>query len=77
MRVKEVSAEPVINLALDTININKQALVFVNSKRSAEKSAEDISKKLLINGDLLELKENILNALPKPTKQCERLANCI
>ena len=35
-----------IDLVLDTLNKGKQALVFVNSKRSAEKTAEDISKVL-------------------------------
>ena len=36
----------VINLAIDTIKRDKQALVFVNTKRSAEKTAEDISKQI-------------------------------
>ena len=35
-----------INIALDTLKIGKQALVFVNTKRSAEKTAEEISKKI-------------------------------
>ena len=35
-----------LDLAIDTIKIGKQALVFVNTKRSAEKTAEDISKKV-------------------------------
>ncbi|MDD5086783.1 MAG: helicase-related protein [Candidatus Nanoarchaeia archaeon] len=68
----------VINLALDTINKNKQALVFVNSKRSAEKSAEDISKQIKNQDKQLDdLSEEILRALQRPTKQCERLAKCI
>ena len=44
----------VLNIALDTIKINKQALIFVNTKRSAEKTAEEISKK--IKGDNEKLK---------------------
>ncbi|MFO7711552.1 MAG: helicase-related protein [Candidatus Woesearchaeota archaeon] len=66
---------PVIDLSLKTIDMNKQALVFVNTKRSAEKTAEDISKKC--SGDLKSLSEKILNDLSKPTKQCIRLSKCV
>ncbi len=66
---------PVIDLALDTISKGKQALVFVNSKPSAEKQAEEISKRC--NGKLDELAEKVLNVLSTPTKQCKRLAGCI
>jgi helicase len=66
-----------INLAIDTIKINKQALIFNNSKRGAEKTAEDIAKKLNDNINLINLHDEILNSLSKPTKQCERLAFCI
>ncbi|MBS3105915.1 hypothetical protein J4234_06705 [Candidatus Woesearchaeota archaeon] len=68
----------VLNIALDTIKIGKQALVFANTKKSAEKTAEDISKK--IKGDDAQLKllaDKALNVLSKPTKQCERLAFCL
>lgn len=68
----------VLNLALDTIKIGKQALIFVNTKKSAEKTAEEISKKLKSENQILEaLSEETLNALSKPTKQCERLAFCL
>src|SRR3989338_3569600 len=67
---------PAIDLALDTINLGKQAIIFVNTKRSAEKTAEDISKK--IRGiDLQEISDKSLHALTKPTKQCERLSICL
>lgn len=69
--------EAVITLALDTIAKKKQALVFVNTRNSAEKQAEDISKKTPSTQELIELSEKIKNALPSPTKQCIRLANCI
>ena len=36
--------DPTLALALDTLKIQKQALIFVNTKRSAEKTAEDLSK---------------------------------
>lgn len=45
MKIAEKTGDPVINIALDTVEIKKQALVFVNAKRSAEKVAEDIGKK--------------------------------
>ena len=68
----------VINLAIDTIKRKKQAIVFVNSKRSAEKAAEDISKQIKKQDEKLdELSEQILKSLSRPTKQCERLARCI
>ncbi|MFH1439175.1 MAG: helicase-related protein [Candidatus Woesearchaeota archaeon] len=41
--IKEQVNDSTINIVLDTLEIKKQALVFCNSKRSAEKTAEDIS----------------------------------
>ena len=68
----------VLNIALDTLKIGKQALVFVNTKKSAEKTAEEISKKIKTENELLkELAGKALNALSRPTKQCERLAFCL
>ena len=67
-----------LDLAIDTIKIGKQALVFVNTKRSAEKTAEDISKKVRTNDrKLVGLSENVLNALSSHTKQCKRLSACV
>ncbi|MBD3303639.1 hypothetical protein GF343_00690 [Candidatus Woesearchaeota archaeon] len=76
LKVEEKSGAPVIDLALDTISKNKQALVFVNTKRSAEKSAEEISKKIK-NVNLTDISEKAKKALSRPTKQCERLAKCL
>ncbi len=68
----------VLNIALDTIKIGKQALIFVNTKKSAEKTAEEISKKLKRENQLLvALSDEALSSLSKPTKQCERLAFCL
>jgi len=76
--ISKTSSDSTINLALDTINLKKQALIFANTKRSAEKTAEDISLKIKKNSkELDELSEQIRHALAKPTKQCERLAKCI
>lgn len=67
-----------LDLVLDTLNMGKQALVFVNTKKSAEKTAEDIAKKVKTNNEkLVELSENALKALSSPTKQCQRLSECI
>ncbi len=69
--------EPLVDIALNTINKEKQALVFVNTKRSAEASAEKISKKNKSTKETKQLAEKILKVLSKPTKQCRRLAFCI
>ncbi len=69
--------EPLISIVLDTLQKNKQALVFVNTKRSAEKAAEDIARKLDAKLALTHLSEKVLEVLGKPTHQCERLAGCV
>ncbi|RMF55035.1 hypothetical protein D6745_03380 [Candidatus Woesearchaeota archaeon] len=76
--IPHLTDNPPINLALDTLKKKKQALVFVNTKRGAEKLAEDISKKISSSDKiLLKISDEILGALPTPTKQCERLARCV
>lgn len=77
-KISNFSDNSVINIALDTINLGKQALVFVNTKRSSEKTAEEISKKIKSdNNDLGILANGALNSLSRPTKQCERLSFCL
>lgn len=77
-KINEPTSDPTINIVLDTIKLKKQALVFVNTKRSAEKTAEETSKKIKeTNKELTELSEKILAVLQRPTKQCERLAFCV
>ncbi|HLC96666.1 MAG TPA: helicase-related protein [Candidatus Nanoarchaeia archaeon] len=65
-----------IKLISDTLAMGKQALVFVNTKRGAEKAAEELAHSIR-NVQLTELSAEILHALSKPTKQCERLARTI
>src|SRR3990167_4053322 len=81
MPIKKIPSETgnaALDLALDTIKIGKQALVFANTKRSAEKTAEEIAKKIKKSDEkLINLAEEALNALSRPTKQCERLAFCL
>ena len=69
--------EPVTDLALKTIRMKKQALVFVNTKRSAEATAEKISKKVQGSEKTRELSQKILKVLTKPTKQCRRLSEVV
>jgi len=77
-KIGSISDNSTVNIALDTIRIGKQALVFANSKRSAEKTAEDISKKVKVDDkNLLELSEEIIHSLTRSTKQCGRLSRCV
>jgi len=76
LKIPELTDNPTINLALDTIKKKKQALIFANTKRSAEKAAEDIANKIK-GKELIELAKKALHSLARPTKQCKRLANCI
>ncbi|MFC1704925.1 helicase-related protein [Nanoarchaeota archaeon] len=78
IKIDGQSEDSTISLALDTIKIGKQAIVFVNTKRSAEKTAEEIAKCIKKSDKKLEeLSETVLKALSSPTKQCERLSRCI
>ncbi|MBW2971031.1 hypothetical protein KY320_02620 [Candidatus Woesearchaeota archaeon] len=73
--ISQFSGTPTIDLALDTISKNKQAIVFVNTKRGAEKCAEDIAQKIKKKEPILEeISEKLEHALSSPTKQCKRLA---
>jgi len=76
--IKDYGNSPAVNISLDTLKIKKQALVFVNTRNSAEKTAEDVSKQIKENSNELdELSSKVHNTLVKPTKQCERLAKCV
>ncbi len=78
IKVDDEFDSAVLNIALDTMKIGKQALVFINTKKSAEKTAEEITKKLKNESEVLnELADKALNSLSRPTKQCERLAYCL
>lgn len=72
------AGDPVLSLVNDTLARRKQALVFVNTKRGAESQAEKIAAKVRGTAPHLEdLAKDILSALSKPTKQCQRLAACV
>ena len=74
--IKKESDISAVNLAIDTINLGKQALIFVNTKKSAEKTAEEIAKKIK-NVELSGLSGEVLGVVSKPTRQCERVAKCV
>lgn len=63
----------------DTIKRNKQVIVFVPSKRSAEANAEAFAKKFkhLSTINLKSISQSIKHTLSNPTKQCERLSFCV
>ncbi len=69
--------DSMLDIVHDTLKKGKQALVFVNSKKSAERTAEDIARSLKTEKDNRTLSEQALKVLGKPTKQCERLALCL
>ena len=73
LHIKEID-EPFVNIALDTINKNKQALIFTATKASAESCADKIASHLKDDAALSELSEKILHTLANPTRQCERLS---
>ncbi len=80
LHIAEETSEGSINIALDTILLKKQAIVFVNTKKSAESLAEKIAvqfrkKKLIDEMATAKLSEDILHALDSPTKQCQRLSH--
>ena len=76
--IHNITGDQALDLALDTIKIKKQAIIFANTKSSAEKGAEDLSKEISSSSaELQNIAEESLHSLSKPTKQCERLAICL
>ncbi|MFA6089747.1 MAG: helicase-related protein [Candidatus Woesearchaeota archaeon] len=73
------SPEEVINVALDTLKIKKQAIIFSSSKASCEKTARELSNflKKQKQTENMFLSEQILNVLSHPTTQCQKLSDAI
>ncbi len=76
LKINEEYSDATLNISFDTLRINKQALIFVNTKRSAESLAEKIAIKVK-DVKLEAIAKEIREALSRPTKQCERLAKCV
>ncbi len=77
IKLEETSPDPTLNLALSTINENKQSLLFVNTRRSAESVAEKLSHRLKHNEELNEISDKILNSLSMPTEQCKKISDIV
>lgn len=76
--VEMPNEEPAISVLTDTINLNKQCIYFVNSRRNAQSLAVKLSNSTKMNSvELDKLSNLILNALETPTEQCEKLANVV
>lgn len=79
----EVRGRPDIALAADVVTKGKQAIIFVNSRRSAEATAEKAGKVLhaYVSDDertkLDRVADEVLRSIESPTVQCKRLAKCI
>ncbi|MBN2101510.1 MAG: DEAD/DEAH box helicase [Candidatus Aenigmarchaeota archaeon] len=77
------SSEQSTGITLDTVDKKKQLIIFANTRRGAESTAEkvgfDIKKKLPENEkfELFRISEEIIHSIDRPTKQCERLAGCV
>jgi helicase len=77
------AGEPDIETAKQTLQMRKQAIFFVSTRRNAEGLAEKLSHctKSQIGraekSELLSLSEDALNVLESPTRQCKKLAACI
>ncbi|RME32063.1 hypothetical protein D6789_00700 [Candidatus Woesearchaeota archaeon] len=66
------------NIALDTLEKGKQALIFCSTKRGAEAQAERIAVKVKTTIRAWSANaEAALKAVSSPTKQCKRLAKCL
>jgi len=67
----------------NTIDLKKQAIFFVSSRRNAESLAQTLAnpvKNKLTKNEISALSivsDNILNALESPTRQCRKLADCV
>ena len=81
MSIKKISLQAgngALDLSLDTLRLGKQAILFTNTKKSAEKTAEDIAKKIKTDDKKLEeLSKTVIKSLSSPTHQCIRLSKCL
>jgi helicase len=80
---RKLPAEGEAGLVLDCLAGKHQSITFLNTRRSAEKSAEEMAKVVgpSLSAEekkvLSKLSSHVLDALPSPTTQCEKLAECL
>ncbi len=78
--IKDGHGKPTLNILEDTINKEKQCIIFCNSRKGSEKSSDrcgEVSEEDLDREEELKLEEYaeiIENTLGTPTSQCKRLA---
>ncbi len=84
--IKEISYESgkdVIDLAIDTIKDSGQALIFVNTRKSAESMAREASKHIIYfysdeeKKNLEILSNEIISSTSEPTRLCRKLSEYI
>lgn len=80
-QIEDKTGDSLIDITIDALLKNKQLIVFVNTKRSAEAVAERLAAKAMSKDsetkELQEISEKVLHALSAPTRQCKRLAKMI
>ncbi len=78
-KIVSIGDHPMEYLVNDTLNNEKQAIIFVSTRRSAEVEARRIAEliKNPMSKELDELAKRILNVLSTPTEQCKKLANTV
>lgn len=68
------------SLVKDSLSNDEQAIVFSNTRKNCEGNAEKLSKlteRHVRKEKLVEVSENIKNALSRPTEQCKKLAGLV
>jgi len=73
----ELNGDKFLALVKQTCSLNKQALIFCPTKRSAEQSAEKLAKLFHERPELRTLAQKIKGVLSSPTSQCKKLSNCV
>lgn len=69
-----------LKLVEDELKKEKQALVFVNTRREAEslaRNAKDLCVKYSDKEKLAKLADKVLHSLSSPTEQCKKVAECV
>lgn len=79
--ILEKKENSLMDLVGKTLSLDKQALVFINTRKGAESAAEKIAayikNKIKPNPGLSELSGKLAHILEHPTAQCKRLAGCV
>ncbi len=73
--IVEIGGKGEVGILKDTLKRGKQVLFFLASRRYAEALAKRLSKEL--PEELEGLGKEVKNVLPRPTRQCELLGECV